>query len=215
MQLRILALAAAFCAASPAFADTVKLDNFTFAPGLNLNVSSPNYNGAAGQFSGTLNGDSFVTFCTDLSQTFNFGVTYTDYMVVDGVAAWGAAKSLDLDRVFSNFALFGHPANSVESAVIQAITWEILYETAGNPYDFTSGAFTATSGDAGVQAALNGVNWGALLGTPVTLHVDQLYSRSHQDFMVMTQVPEPASYALTLAGLGVLGLVVRRRKPTA
>lgn len=137
-KLKALALAAAVCAA-PAFANTVKLDGFTFAPGLNLNVTAPNYNGDAGQFSGWLDGNSFVTFCTDLSQTFDFGTTYTDDSIVSDVSAWGATKSLDLDRAFSSFAAFSHPANNVESATIQAMVWEILYETAGNPYDLASG----------------------------------------------------------------------------
>lgn len=133
MKLKALALAAAVSAA-PAFADTVKLDGFTFAPGLNLNVTAPNYNGDAGQFSGWLDGNSFATFCTDLSQTFNFGTTCADDSIVSGVSAWGATKALDLDRAFPNFAAFSHPANNVESATIPAMVREILYETAGNPY---------------------------------------------------------------------------------
>lgn len=210
MKIEALALAAAVCAA-PAFADTVKIDNFTFAPGLNLNVSSPGYNGAAGQFSGWLNGNSFETFCTDLSQTFSFGTTYTDYVVVDGVTAWGATKSLDLDRLMSNMVQSNNPNGNVVSALFQAGVWEILYETAGNPYDFTSGAFTVTSADAGVQTGLDNVNWGALPGTTVTVHADQLYSRSSQDFLVLTAVPEPSTYALLLAGLAGIGFVARRR----
>lgn len=213
MQLKALALAAVVCAAAPAFADTVKLDNFTFVPGLNLSVTSPVRTGsvAAGQFSGSLNGNSFVTYCTDLSQTFGFGNTYTDYTVVDGATAWGAAKSLDLDRALSNFAQNSHPTSNVESALTQAIVWEILYETEGNPYDFSSGTFTATSGDSTVQAGLSGVNWGALPGTVVTLHADQLFSPNSQDFLVTTAVPEPSTYALLIAGLAGIGFVARRR----
>lgn len=211
MKFKPLALAAALAVSLPAFADTVNLSGFTFNPAMPLTVASPSYSGSAGQFSGLLNGNSFVTYCTDLSQTFQFGINYTDYSVVSGVTAWGAAKSLDIDRAISNVTSFGQPVNSVQSAAIQAIVWEILYETAGNPYDFTSGSFTATSADAATQTLLNSVNWAALPITPVTMHVDQLYSREHQDFMVWAPVPEPGTYALFAAGLAGIGFIARRR----
>lgn len=211
MKLKTIALAAAMCAAAPAFADTVRIDDWVFSPGLPLTVATPGYSGAAGEFKGVLNGNSFLTYCTDLSQTFNWNVTYTDYSVVSGVTAWGATKSLDLDKAISNVTSFGQPVNNVESAVIQAIVWEIIYEKPGNPYDFTSGTFTASSGNSSVQSALNGVNWGALPGTPVTMHVDKLYSPDHQDFLVMTSVPEPGTYALFAAGLAGIGFFARRR----
>jgi hypothetical protein len=33
-----------------------------------------------------------------------------------------------------------------------------------------------------------------------------------QDFLVMAPVPEPESYAMLLAGLGIVGAVARRRR---
>lgn len=214
MRFKTLSLAAALAVAAPAFADTVNLSGFTFAPATSVSVSSPNYSGGAGQFTGLLNGNSFVTYCTDLAQTFSFNTTYTDYMVVSGVSAWGAQKSLDMDRWISWNDQIAYPINAAMSAAIQAAVWEIIYEGSGT-YDLAGGTFVATSGDAATQGYMNVVNWAGLSSVNVTLHVDQLYSREHQDFLVATPVPEPSAYALFAAGMAGIGFVARRRSRAA
>ncbi len=210
-----VAVAVVTAFAAPAMADTVKLTDFAFTPAKPLSVSittpAKTYSGSAGEFVGTLNGNSFQTYCTDLFQSFSLGTTYTDYTVVNGVTAWGAAKSLDLDRAVSNFMAFGTPHNAAESAAAQAIIWEIIYETPSTSYDLATGNFKASSSDGATQGLLSGINWAALPATAVKYHVDQLYSRSHQDFLVITAVPEPETYAMMLAGLGLMGVIGRRR----
>lgn len=210
MSLRPLALAAALAMSAPAFADTVNLSGFTFNPAMPVSVASPSYSGPAGQFTGLLNGNSFVTYCTDLSQTFQFNVNYTDYSVVDGVAAWGATRSNDLDKLMSAAIASGVPTDAAQSAAIQAAVWEVLYETGGS-YDLSAGTFIATSTDVSTQSYINSVNWAGIMAGPVTHNVDQLYSREHQDFLVTTPVPEPGTYALFVAGLAGIGFVARRR----
>jgi hypothetical protein len=209
-----IAAACLALAASAAHASDVLITGFTFNPAVNISVSSPNFSGPAGQFTGTLDGASFTTYCTDLLQSFGFGTLYTDYSVVDGVAAWGAQKSSDLDRAFSAFAFYGAPASAETSAVAQAIVWEILNETSGT-YDLNSGSFVATSANATTQLAFtnSAAIFADIASKPITVHADQLYSRSHQDFVVLTPVPEPSTYALMLAGLAGIGFVARRRRP--
>lgn len=203
----VLALGGAALAAQ---ADTVQLTGFTYSPATSLNVSVPSYNGPAGQYTGLLNGSSFTTYCTELTQTIGFGGTYSDFSIVSGAAAWGATKSQDLNRALSYFAASGMPTDAATSAAAQAVVWEILNET-GSSYDFTGGTFTASSTNAATQTALNAVNWATIQGTAITVTVDQLYSREHQNLLVTTPVPEPSAYAMVLAGFGVLGFVARRR----
>jgi PEP-CTERM motif len=213
MRQSVLSSVAAAClalAAAHASADTVRIDGFTFDPPKSLVVSAPAYAGPAGQFTGELNGASFTTYCADLAQAIAFGATYTDYSVVSGAVAWGAQKSSDLDRAFSAFMRAGFPTNADQSAVAQAIVWEILYETSGT-YGFGSGSFTVSSADAATQAALGTINWPALPGEAISYYVDQLYSRNTQDLVVVTAVPEPSTYALMFAGLVGIGFVSRRR----
>lgn len=205
------AIATAF--AAPAMADTVKLSNYVFTPAQSLNVSvvapAKNYNGGAGQFTGLLNGNSFQTYCTDLYQTFNWNTTY-NYSVVSGVTAWGASKSLAMDKLISYSLASGNtPTNAAQSAVLQAAIWEVLYETGA--YGFSAGNFKATSAIGATQTLLNNFDWAAVANTTVTHHVDQLYSATNQDFMVITAVPEPGAYAMLLAGLGLMGTIARRR----
>lgn len=214
MRFKLLSMAAALAVAAPAFADTVNLSGFTFTPATSVSVSSPNYSGQAGQFTGLLNGNSFVTYCTDLAQSFAFNTNYTDYTVVSGVSAWGAQRSLDLDRWISWNDQFAYPTDAAMSAAVQAAVWEILYETSGS-YDLAGGTFVATSGDSATQTWMNSVNWAGLSSVNVTQHVDQLYSREHQDFLVMTAVPEPSTYALFAAGLAGIGFIARRRTRAA
>jgi hypothetical protein len=217
MKLKTLALAATMAVTLPALADTVKLTGFVFNPAKTVSTSDSlnpaNSHGStlAGEFKGFLNGNSFVTYCTDLAQTFAFNVTYTDYSLVSGLTAWGATKSGDVDRALSNVISFGQPINAVQSAAIQAILWEILYEKPGNPYNFAAGTFKVTSADGPTQTLLNSVNWGSLPLTPITWHADKLQSREHQDFLVIRQVPEPGTYAMLAAGLAGIGFVARRR----
>jgi hypothetical protein len=221
MNQRLLSIIAATTlglAASHASANTVDLTGFTYGPATIATVRSTAsatpiaaFSVYAGQYSGLLDGRAFVTYCVELTQSLRFNTTYTDYSVVSGVQAWGAAKSAQFDRLIS--ALFG--ANVVTDAngsgLAQTAIWETLYETATSN-GFTTGTFQAASTDPMITGA-TAAEWSALASTPIRYHVDLLHSPSAQDLLLITatSVPEPSDAALLLAGLLALGIVAGRR----
>lgn len=213
ISLSTLAAAALTLLASQAHADVVKIDGFRYANPVSLSVSVPTYSGPAGQLSGWLNGNSFLTYCTDLLQFTQIGSTYTDYSVRSIATAFGSAKSTQLDRVVSAFMSTGGPTDAASSAVAQALIWEVLYET-GSTFDLGAGSFKVTSGNSQAQNLMTGVNWAAINAAPISYHVDQLYSPTGQDFMVISAlaVPEPSSIALVLAAVAGMGVVTRRSR---
>jgi len=136
----IFSAVAATClglAVSSAQASSVQLNDYAFDPASSVTVGTPSYSGGAGEFVGTLDGNPFSTFCTDLLQVFYFGTTYTDYSVVDGTAAWGAARERLLGQLFTFAVANNFITDADRSAAIQSAVWEILYETtATSPYGF-------------------------------------------------------------------------------
>lgn len=221
----LAAVAVSAALAAPALAaDTVKLAGFTYNPAASVTLtdssnSLKNYSGGAGQFYGTLNGASFATYCTELLQTFNWNqsnAALNTYSVVSGITAWGAAKSTAMDQLMSYAFTAGLPTNADTSAAVQSAIWEVLNETnTTSPYSFNTGnLLISATPSSSTQAALTSMNLVlANLGSyAITQHVDQLHNGTQQDFLVMAPVPEPESYAMLLAGLGIVGAVARRRR---
>lgn len=204
-------------AASQASAHSVYLTGFTYGPATIATVQSAApgtlispFAVHAGQYSGTLDGKSFTTYCAEITQYLSFNTLYTDYAIVGGVTAWGAAKSATFDHVIS--AILGSNINSNPdgSGLAQAAVWEILYETAAT-YGFASGSFDVTSSNTQIKSG--STDWLAMETWPIHYHVDLLHSPTAQDLLLITPaaLPEPSSVALLFAGLAGFGFVTRRR----
>jgi hypothetical protein len=135
----------------------------------------------------------------------------TNYSVVAGATAWGAGKATALNQLMSYAASNSLPNSQDNSAALQSAVWEVINETTSS-YGFTTGSFMASS-TGSTQAALTALDaiWANLGTQTVTHYVDQLHSETNQDFLVAA-VPEPESYAMLLAGLGIVGAVARRRR---
>lgn len=195
---------------------TVNITDYTFASPVATAVTGGPVVGvqnvSAGQFKGTLDGASFNAYCAELDQTFNLGSTYT-YDVRDPSTYFNLQKADALSRLFTATAGFVTDADT--SGAMQAGIWEILYETSGS-FDVSAGSFKTAPApnDAGAIVAFAAIN--GILGNlglyANTVQVDVLYNTTAQDFVIVHDVPEPGTWALMFAGLGVVGAVARRRR---
>ena len=220
-----LALAATAFAASPASAGTIDhtvyLSDFTYAnpSTMTLQSAAPGpsiaaFNVHGGQYSGTLDGVAFVSYCAEITQYLSFKTTYTDYQIVSGVLAWGQAKSLAFDHLISAILDQHINSGSYGSGLAQAALWETLYETSAN-VGFADGSFNVRN-MSNAQVASVATDWANWSTWPISYHADLLRSPSAQDLFLITavttpaQVPEPSDAALLIAG--VAGFTLTRRR---
>jgi hypothetical protein len=226
--LGVVTAIAAFALASPAAADMLKYDGAWFAPysgSFTITDSSP-YRAPVAVRAGAFEmidtsgptlapGTSFMAWCVDI---YHFISPSTSYTRMDGASFYGSApyKATDLERlasyVFDNSLL----RDSYSSAAFQLAAWEIVNEQAGTGfYDVNGNDFKVTYGDTGVRDTAN--DWLDVVNAG-TYAIDQRLSvwrqdipGSTQDLAVFAPIPEPGTYAMLLAGLGLMGFVARRR----
>jgi hypothetical protein len=215
----LAAVAAALLAfGTSARADTVDFTGYSNGSvAVNYALSAPNTvktgSANAGGFATILNsGPSFATWCVDLYQTISFpDPMYTDYTVKSASLHTfaNAHAAADLGHLFADHHLIN---SAITSAAFQIAVWEIAYET-GPGYFVNNGSAKFTGSGADTITALNTAqSWLGSLGSgSVALNV--LESPTHQD-VIYAPIPEPETYALMLAGLGVVGMVARKRRQT-
>ncbi len=101
--------------------------------------------------------------------------------------------------------------------------WEIVREapaTAFGTNALGSGSFMATAATSGTTLDSDAISlansWlNTLTGSSGGYTLTVLASATHQDQMMATPVPEPETYMMLLAGLGLMGFVARRRRQGA
>ena len=176
-------------------------------------------------------GDSVRTFCTELHQFASNPMSFTDAPLEDipnSESGMGAAKAAQMQelygRSYSEVAL-GSGAGRVLRAAFQLAVWEIAYETSD-----TLSVDGANSGDRGSTYARSGtsrnevfsetydnknaVEWAnmwlaAIDGSDFGETAQGLLAAGDgQDMIIMVPLPAPAM----MAGLGLLGVVVGRRR---
>ena len=205
-------------AAQPAAADTLTFGGFS-----NGSVSATVYNApapvggnpttvSAGGFNmtNTTAGGTFQAWCVDI---FSWLAVSTNYTNVSGASFYPTSpnKVADLEALATRY-LPSVTGNATNSAAFQLAVWEIVNETAGT-YNIASGNFHATSAAAATaNTMLSNLN-------SVTANTAQILSvwketpgSPTQDLAVFAPVPEPDTYAMMLAGLGLIGFIARRRK---
>lgn len=216
---RAAALLACLLAFGGAQADTVTITGFLGGRSAGVDLDTPrNGNFSAGEFTGLWNGNSFSAMCVDVNHDLSFGTTYTNYTAMTPAAYGFTATQVGLfNRLYTDYYATSH-TNGVNAAAFQIAVWEITYDGNGA---LNHGADTFTLGAGGnATAKSTAASWLSSL-TPLASSAwtfTVLDSRvtggqsATQDLLVAIPVPEPETYALLLAGLGLLGFVARHRK---
>jgi hypothetical protein len=157
-------------------------------------------------------GQSFIAYCIEPEQSNGRAGINRDY-VVD---SFGGAQAQRLQALFSTE--YGHLNSYNDKAAFQVAIWEIMRESSGT-LDASAGSFRILGSDPSSTQVATLAN--SFLATAASYNGPALYSLTRltnanlQDLVTATAnpVPEPETYALLMAGLGVIGLLTRRRLP--
>lgn len=163
-------------------------------------------------------GQSFLAFCIDIfdnMQSYSYNLKTTPNLGTVSYGTLTPTRQLELERLASNNLSMVVDAKT--SSAFQLAAWEIMADT-GSVLNVKSGAGQGsfyTYGDAlGADTLAN--QWLSNLGSAdpsMKLYVWEAAARgATQDLAVFAPVPEPETYAMMLAGLGMLAVAARKRK---
>lgn len=157
---------------------------------------------------------SFDAFCVDPYQFSSS--TFTNYTVANfDTSSFSAAVLGKITKLY-NYAysstLGPTAAADANAGALQLALWEVIADSSVNLYDGNVKAYNPDTNSLlrnTTQSLLS--NFESYNGP--NLYSFTLYkSSTNQDFLVAAPIPEPETYAMMLAGLGLMGLMTRRRK---
>ncbi|MCL6263349.1 PEP-CTERM sorting domain-containing protein [Craterilacuibacter sp. RT1T] len=173
-------------------------------------------NVGAGTLNGTLDGKSFSTYCVELNQPLSWSAQKYS------LASFSPADGDMLNRLYT---VANHKVTDLTSGLaFQLAVWEIVNEAKDNfqvKYaPGASGQFGAANLSSTHQSAYQSANqWLAeaksLDASKITWSTQKLTNGNYQDYVLAAQVPEPETYAMMLAGLGLMAAITRRRNKNA
>jgi hypothetical protein len=150
--------------------------------------------------------NSFQAFCIDPFQWSSS--TPGTYTLTSFAPTFDAAHIANITKLF-NYA-YATATSNLNAAALQLALWEV----ANDDGNLATGGVKTTSGtNALLISATN-----ALLNNYASASAASLYSfsfyksSSNQDFVTVSAIPEVSTYAMMLAGLGLIGTIARRRK---
>lgn len=213
-----LVLAAPSLAAA---APQVRITGYGFPLGSNtavLHYAGSPFDGRAvyaGQFrlTGTVLGTStpvaFATFCVDILDPLSLpGV----FELKSLGKLFTGAKAEAINKLLTNVT----PTDATQSAALQLALWEVTFD--GTPRSVKAGSLQGsfwTSGGNSAAARTLADNYLANLAgwsASTTQRAALLYAPDNQSQVILTAVPEPASWGLMIVGFGAVGAALRLRR---
>ena len=185
--------------------------------------------------------NSFQSFCLEYKETINFGSTYLVKSVsnhtTNKLGTYGTYSGSEAGHTstqdpisaqtawlftqfyntgLSNSALWGSGSQATKNTALQEAIWSFEGEQAfGSPLHSLASSYKILADNAVVNgwSGIGNVRVLNLFGYDTNT---RSYSANRQDQLYMVSaVPEPETYAMLLAGLGLVGAMVRRRKAKA
>ncbi len=163
---------------------------------------------------------SFTGYCIDIMDFLHAGLF--DIVPLVSYAPLNPTQKAQLLALVSNadpLLNAATPSNTI-SAGIQLAVWEIVYETGGT-FNAGSGIFKATTDAAAIAKAneylgyVSGGTWTAQAGYQLNTLVALNGANQEQLFLIKSPVPEPATWAMMIAGFGLVGASLRARRKLA
>lgn len=231
--------AGALAHAAPVAADTLRYEGAWYGAyygSYNIRDTAPtalSMNVSAGGFRMTdtsgptlAAGTSFMAWCVDIYHLLNTGSSGSSYALQTGSQFFGAGSSVigrlerlasyvvDNDGSAATTTLESALTGSLQSAAFQLAVWEIVNEGGSSGLNVSNGDFYVTGATTTVANLANG--WLTNSAGWASTQVLSVWSgpNSTQDLAVFAPIPEPETYAMLLAGLGLMGFIARRRRAT-
>jgi hypothetical protein len=164
--------------------------------------------------SGTLDGNavSLFTYCIDIFQTIHNG-TYGVYSLDDYLG--NTTRANYIAALISNVGAHG---TATHDAAVQLALWELRYEGTGTAPSFSSNNFKAWDINSSTLALAQtyAQNARTIWSPAANIEVQVAKSSKYQDQLFWTvtppAVPEPATWAMMIAGFGAVGSAMRYRR---
>jgi hypothetical protein len=149
---------------------------------------------------------SFATYCVELNEHVGASMPWVTYTLT----AFTPNVASSLAHLYQVAGV--SPGTKNDSSAFQAAVWEITHETTSGPYSLNDGSFKGSFQTGSITTQAN--TWLTAVNNfsgPDLFKAQKYVSAGYQDQLVITAVPEPESYAMLLAGLGLMGTIARRR----